>query len=134
MKRIAVFAIAFCISFFAVGGIAFAQTTSFEPTFQGQSLPTPIAADKFEAAARAALTKFNWRIGEVTPGVIHSRYEKSGGKIFVEIEICYTANDYQINYIDSKNLDADLEKKRIHRNYVRWIQNLDKEINLQYSR
>ncbi len=46
---------------------------------------------------------------------------------------CTTAAfSYRIEYVDSKGLNVDLEQKTIHRNYMRWIRNLDKEIALTY--
>jgi hypothetical protein len=42
-------------------------------------------------------------------------------------------NGISIAYVDSKNLKADLKAKTIHRNYIRWIANLDKTIAEEYA-
>jgi hypothetical protein len=34
--------------------------------------------------------------------------------------------------VDSKNLDANLERMKIHPNFVRWIRNLNKSIAENY--
>ena len=44
----------------------------------------------------------------------------------VEIQINYNANNYQIKYIGSTNMDA--KNGKIHSKYNRWIANLNKDI------
>lgn len=47
---------------------------------------------------------------------------------YAEIKIDYTADSFKINYLSSKNLDYDGEKQGIHRNYNKWIQLLERQI------
>jgi len=108
-----------------------AQTVKFEPVTHGQFLQAPVD-EKFTNAVRIALVTFNWRIVSEEPGVIYARYEKSNGLIVADIKIALSADAYTIEYVDSKGLDANLETKAIHRNYPRWIANLDKNIYLNY--
>lgn len=50
----------------------------------------------------------------------------------VEIQINYNANNYQIKYISSTNMDA--KNGKIHSKYNRWIANLNKDIQIQLNR
>jgi hypothetical protein len=109
-----------------------AQSASFESPFKGRDLPTPVDTAKLESAIREALPKFGWVITEDSPNLKVARFEKSGGKIFAIIAIKYDDKGYSIEYRDSKNLDVDLKAMTIHRNYVRWIANLDKAIYMNY--
>ncbi|WP_062666334.1 hypothetical protein [Grimontia celer] len=65
-----------------------------------------------------------WIMTETTPGVIR-------GELFVRshravIEIPYSDKSYSINYVESENLmESD---GKIHRNYNRWVNNLDVDI------
>ena len=48
-----------------------------------------------------------------------------------EVRITYTATSYDIKYDSSLNLQASGGK--IHKNYNRWVRNLDKDIQLNLS-
>lgn len=65
-----------------------------------------------------------WIMTETKPGVIR-------GELFVRshravIDIPYSYKSYSINYVDSENLMENDGK--IHRNYNRWVNNLDVDI------
>ncbi|KMJ44496.1 hypothetical protein ABLB69_07765 [Xenorhabdus khoisanae] len=68
--------------------------------------------------------KRKWVMTEVSPGVIDGFLKKR--KHDVQIRINYTAKNYSINYVTSHKLRESNGK--IHRNYNRWINNLDKDI------
>jgi len=109
-----------------------AQTTSFEPIVKGQELPAPVDTVKLDKSIRSSLVQFNWRIVEAAEGSITARYEKAKGTIYAVINVIYNKEGYRIEYVDSARLDVNLEKKKIHRNYVRWVANLDKAIYSRY--
>ena len=104
----------------------------FEPVMPGHSLPTPVVEDLLSHSIRVSLLSHNWIPLEDNPGRITARYEKSGGVIAVDIEITYDENGWTMRYIRSKNLDYNQKKSRIHKNYVRWINNLNKGILSEY--
>ncbi|MDD1791865.1 hypothetical protein L4D06_04790 [Enterovibrio makurazakiensis] len=65
-----------------------------------------------------------WIMTETAPGVIR-------GELFVRshravIDVTYSDKSYSIDYVDSENLKYSDGK--IHRNYNRWINNLDVDI------
>jgi hypothetical protein len=127
-RRSLAVAVAFAVSF-----AASAQTASFEPKVQGWELGANIDTQKLASAIAKALGHYNWRSVESKSGFIKAVYEKSGGNISATIDVRYGESGYVIEYVDSKNLDADLKRKVIHRNYVRWIANLNKAIYTYYS-
>lgn len=45
------------------------------------------------------------------------------------VDIPYTKENYQINYVSSENLKYNATKNTIHRNYYRWIENLKRDID-----
>ena len=55
------------------------------------------------------------------------------GKHFVEVNIPFTESQYSILYSDSRVMDYDAEKQRIHRNYNRWIILLSDTIQRQFT-
>lgn len=130
MKKISIL---FCtILFFLVSASVSAQSISFEPSHKGRFLPTPVNTERLESSIRLSLALRGWTIKEDTPGLKVARFEKNGGKIFAEIGIVYDAKGYSIEYRDSKNIKADLKNLTIHRNYVKWVANLDKLIYKNY--
>jgi hypothetical protein len=44
------------------------------------------------------------------------------------VDIPYTSSSYSILYNSSQNLNYDVGKNQIHKNYNSWVQNLDKAI------
>lgn len=109
-------------------------TTSadFEKTTRGHFLEAPINTDVLKQSILKSLMTYNWEVTYAEDGQINARYSKSENTIVADIEIIYNEETYEISYIDSKNLDVDLEKMSIHRNYNRWIANLNKTIYMEY--
>jgi predicted small lipoprotein YifL len=70
-----------------------------------------------------------WIMSEAGPGVIKARQQTRDH--MAEISITYSANGYAINYDNSQNLLASGGK--IHKNYNRWVHNLDKNIQINLS-
>ncbi|WP_130099209.1 hypothetical protein [Siccibacter turicensis] len=70
-----------------------------------------------------------WIMSEAAPGEINARQQSRDH--MAEVRINYTATSYSITYANSQNLKASGGK--IHKNYNRWIYNLDKDIQLNLS-
>ncbi|EFB3613888.1 hypothetical protein GKK49_03160 [Escherichia coli] len=70
-----------------------------------------------------------WIMSEVGQGIIKARQQSRDHS--AEIRINYTASSYDINYENSQNLQAS--GGQIHKNYNRWVRNLDKDIQLNLS-
>ena len=65
-----------------------------------------------------------WVMRETTPGKIRGEYQARSHQAI--IDITYNAKTYSIEYADSDNLKY--EDGKIHRNYNRWVNNLDVDI------
>ncbi len=70
-----------------------------------------------------------WIMSEAGQGIIKARQQSRDHS--AEIRINYTASSYDINYENSQNLQAS--GGQIHKNYNRWVRNLDKDIQLNLS-
>ena len=55
------------------------------------------------------------------------------GKHFAEVVIPYSATSYSILYSDSRVLDYNEKKQRIHRNYNGWVIKLSQTIDQQFN-
>ena len=55
------------------------------------------------------------------------------GKHYAEVTIPYSESSYSILYSDSRVLDYNEKKQRIHRNYNRWVIKLSRTINQQFN-
>lgn len=77
---------------------------------------------------RAALG-LDWQVVKDEPGRIELHYDKQG-KHQVSIEVLYDITGYDINYLQSTNLNFGERDgvRQIHPNYNRWIRNLTKRI------
>ncbi len=89
-------------------------------------------AVELEAAILAGLLNYDWVVVTKEEGNITATYEKNHGKNMVTIEVRYSQDGFSVSYIDSKGMDVDLKKMKIHRNYVRWVKNLIKAIGIKY--
>jgi len=68
-----------------------------------------------------------WTCREVSPGLIVASIDVR--KHHAEANINYDVDSYSITYKDSKLLDYNGRRHTIHRNYNRWINNLDAAIH-----
>ena len=55
------------------------------------------------------------------------------GRHYAEVLIPYTESKYSILYSDSRVLDYDAERQRIHRNYNKWVILLSQTIQQQFA-
>ena len=122
--------LAFVAGFLLIAGGC--TSMAFDPEMPGRDLPSPVVDDLLGHSIRVSLMGYNWIPVEDEPGRITARYEKSGGVIAVEIGIDYGADGWTVEYLRSKNLDYNARRSTIHKNYVRWINNLNKSIYTEY--
>lgn len=89
---------------------------------------TPVAYDLQNKQVKAAIvqsaTNRGWTIEETSPGVLIAKINVRSH--FAEVEIPYSNKYYSIIYLNSVNLKASDGK--IHRNYNRWVNNLNVDI------
>lgn len=102
-----------------------AKEGNFE-VIMGGMVDAPIDMERFDEAASWGARKHGWKVLGKEPGIIRLRLEKNAW--WVEMNICYWEDEYWYEYQDSWKLDANPAKDKIHRNYRRWIANIEKRI------
>lgn len=88
-----------------------------------------VTSDQVKKAILQAGLERDWIMTPASPGVINGRINQRGH--IADIRINYTQNSYTINYVSSQNLMAS--EGKIHHNYNRWVNNLDREIQLKLA-
>ena len=98
-----------------------------------EQIQTTVSAGHTEAQVKKAIIKAGaqreWIMSDAGPGVIKARQQSRDH--VAEIKITYSATSYSINYDSSLHLMASGGK--IHRNYNRWVHNLDKDIQINLA-
>ncbi len=124
MKKI----VKWCAAAVFVGALAGCARTA--PIAQVHSIVTTgHTADQVKTAILKAGQKRDWIMTETGPGMIKGRLQSRDHS--VQVSIPYTATSYSINYENSLNLKA--ADGKIHKNYNRWVNNLDHDIQLNLS-
>lgn len=97
------------------------------------NLNSTVSVGLTEAQVRSAIfqagAQRKWIMNDAGPGLIKGRQQSQGH--VAEVRINYSATGYAINYDSSLNLRASGGK--IHKNYNRWVRNLDKDIQLKLA-
>ncbi|EAM7299174.1 hypothetical protein T029_19210 [Salmonella enterica subsp. enterica serovar Give] len=86
-------------------------------------------AKQVKTAILKAGQKRDWIMTEDGPGMIKGRLQARDHS--AQVIILYSATSYSINYENSLNLKA--ADGKIHKNYNRWVNNLDHDIQLNLS-
>lgn len=86
---------------------------------------TPVALNPQSTQVKQAIieagTDRGWVMMETIPGKIRGEYQARSHHAI--IDVTYSEKTYSIEYADSDNLKY--EDGKIHRNYNRWVKNLD---------
>ncbi|EAA8386706.1 hypothetical protein OZ379_000692 [Salmonella enterica] len=97
------------------------------------NIQSTVSAGHTEAQVKNAILKAGaqrqWIMNDAGPGVIKARQQNRDH--IVEVRITYSATGYSIKYDSSLNLLASGGK--IHKNYNRWVRNLDKDIQINLA-
>lgn len=95
-----------------------------------EQVNTTVSAGHTEAQVKSAIIKAGaqreWIMSDAGPGIIKGHLQNRDHA--VDIKINYSATNYSIDYVSSLNLMA--ANGKIHRNYNRWVHNLDKDIQV----
>ena len=86
--------------------------------------------DDMRRAILAALQSRQWTVERADRGNIMAFIQRRNHQ--AEITIPYSASSYSIRYRDSQNLGY--KNGKIHRNYNKWIHNLDRSIQQELNR
>ncbi|MBB3335583.1 putative small lipoprotein YifL [Klebsiella sp. RC2] len=95
-----------------------------------EQVNTIVSAGHTAAQVKDAIIKAGaqreWIMSDAGPGVIKGHLQNRDH--VADIKINYSATSYSIVYMSSLNLMA--ANGKIHRNYNRWVHNLDKDIQV----
>ncbi len=114
----------------STGRLIPATKNGFE-VVQGKRVYPPIDTAAFKKAALAALKSRDYVIKDRSEGCI--TYALIRRDYDITMKLKYNEKEYWYEYVESRNLDADPKKNRIHKSYYRWIENLEKSINKEYA-
>ncbi len=85
-----------------------------------------------ERAIKKGAMRKGWATKRVARGELEAR-NNVRGKHLVVVSIVYNSKGYRINYKDSHNMKYDPSSNTIHKNYNKWIANLERNINYELS-
>jgi hypothetical protein len=125
MKRVAILG--------AVLAIALVAGCHSNPMIQNVSnapIATTHTMEQIRQAIVAGGTSKGWVMHETQPGVVHGTLRAHSHQ--ADVDVTYSTTSYNINYVSSVGLDY--KDGTIHRNYNKWIENLDQAIQIQLSR
>jgi hypothetical protein len=109
--------------FFALALLGAVAGCSTKKVLEIQNSPISASADP-AAVIEGALADRGWLIVSRSPGFIDATILQRDHR--ADIRVTYTASSYSIAYRGSENLNA--KNGLIHRNYNRWVANLDRDI------
>lgn len=85
-----------------------------------------------QSAIYKSLKRRGWQLTSDNGHQIQARYNKQDRHI-VDIKIDYSANSFKIHYLSSQGMNYNTKKNTIHRNYNRWVANLERDISSELS-
>ena len=106
-----------------------------KPVLEIQNAPLSVAGGEADVAAaiKSTLTLRGWQVIDEQPGEMTARFAKANSDVgmhSVTIDITYDADSYSIAYVDSENMMYDAPTHTIHRNYNRWVVNLQRDLSI----
>lgn len=106
------------------------------PVFNVEAQPIAISgsshtADDVRKAILRAGSRRGWVFSDEGPGKLVGTL--SLRKHQATVDVTYGKDSYDITYRDSRNLNYDSAKNKIHSNYNGWVQNLVKDISIEMS-
>ena len=84
-----------------------------------------VSEEKMKKVIVNALQKRDWTVQRLSPQLVQAEIIVRN-QYYAAIDIRYTRNSYAITYRDSR--DLGYKDGKIHRNYNRWVNNLDSDI------
>jgi hypothetical protein len=105
--------------------------------FIDQPITTKANGENFTATEAQALiikacTNRKWIPRLAGPGKLSVSILVRGAH-YAEVSIPFSATNYSILYVTSRELDADAKKRKIHRNYNKWVASLNAEISRTFA-
>ncbi|MCW8344844.1 hypothetical protein MD535_02235 [Vibrio sp. ZSDZ65] len=119
------FAMAFVMTLILVGCGRVQPVLNFE----NEPVAYDLTAEQVKSVITKAAENRGWVVSETKAGELNATILVRSHEAIIDIP--YTKKYYSITYVDSKNLKA--ADGEIHRNYNRWINNLNTDIRKQLA-
>ena len=87
------------------------------------------SSKQVKQAILMAGAKRGWQMSTPQDGIVMATLTPRDH--IANVKITYSSSEYKIEYVSSSNLDEN--KGKIHKNYNRWVNNLDQDIKAQLS-
>ena len=91
-----------------------------------------IQLQQMQQAVYTALQRYGWQLQSDNGSQIYARFNKQERHI-VDIRIDYSERGFAIHHVTSQGLNYNQGRDSIHRNYNRWVRNLDQDIQSSLS-
>ncbi|WP_417326423.1 hypothetical protein [Halarcobacter sp.] len=91
-----------------------------------------VTTKKVERAIQKGAMRKGWSTKRIKTGLLEAK-NNVRGKHLVVVNIAYDRKGYKISYKDSQNMNYDAGSNTIHKNYNKWIANLERNINYELS-
>ena len=95
------------------------------------SVPPGLSEKAVAKSIRLGVAQRGWVVSRQDPGYMEATLNIRSH--VAKVGITYDTKSIQIRYLDSTNLDYEVKKgvRRIHGNYLKWINNIVKDISVQ---
>ena len=113
----------------AIAPIVVASEVLVDP--QPISVPPGLSEKDVARSIRLGVAQRGWVVSRQDPGYMEATLNIRSH--VAKVGITYDTKSIQIRYLDSTNLDYEVKKgvRRIHRNYLKWINNIVRDISAQ---
>lgn len=91
-----------------------------------------VSSQQMQQAIYNAQQRYGWELQSDNGSQIYARFNKQERHI-VDIRIDYSGGGFSIQHAASQGLNHDLSRNNIHRNYNRWVRNLEQDIQSSLS-
>ncbi|WP_222705770.1 hypothetical protein [Salidesulfovibrio onnuriiensis] len=119
-----------CLTLFALAGCKSKPVMNVHDALVPQSSGSHLTMQQVEKTILEAGAGRGWVMQVKQPGVILGEITVRG-KHHATIKITYNEDNYNIDYVNSRNLDY--KNGKIHRSYNNWITYLDQDIRSKLS-
>ncbi|NEW61531.1 hypothetical protein GSY74_09575 [Sulfurovum sp. bin170] len=99
------------------------------PVSQIANTPTLAQVDK---AVKDSLVGRGWIPQKVSPHIYLGTYNRR--ELMAKIKITFDTSVFNIQHVESKNLDYDSSDESIHSTYNKWVKNLERDIRKRVDR
>jgi len=97
------------------------------------TIDTKTSMKQVEIAIKNGVTRKHWSVKKVQNGLLSATINVRN-KHIATVSIPYTSKGYKIDYTSSEGLGYNMDKNTIHKNYNKWIRNLEKNINYELAK